>query len=220
MIKLVIFDLDGTLVDSISDIALSCNKALRKNGLSEYPMEDYKQFVGSGVKKLIERVIEKNSYDRTLIAKVFDDFMLFYKANMIEMSKPYIGIIEMLRKLRDRNIMLGVASNKFDSGTKMVVKTLFNEFEFKAVFGQRENIPPKPSAHTILEIMRICKVNNDECLYVGDSDVDMKTANNAMLRSIGVTWGFRTKQELIENGATYIVDKPNEIIDILDKHNR
>lgn len=219
MIKLVIFDLDGTLLNSIDDLGDSCNYILEKHGFPTHPLDSYRFFVGNGVAKLVERALPEDKREPNFIEKIRQEFVAYYSLHAEEKTAPYDGIIELLEKLSTDGIMLAVASNKFIAGTTALVKKYFGDFEFVSVLGQREGIPVKPDPRIVYDVINISGIENkDEILYVGDTSIDMQTAANAGVKSIGVEWGFRPKSELIENGADYIISKPVEILDIIKKH--
>ena len=211
MIKAVIFDLDGTLLDTLEDLANACNYALEVCGFKIHNVNDYKRFVGSGRYKLIERIVPaeyKNSEE--VINKVLGLFDEYYGKHMMDMTKPYPGIVNMLEELKKNNIKLAVVSNKPHEFAESVVKKYFGE-TFDIAYGQRPNHPVKPDPKTVYEVIEYLGVNKDECIYVGDSDVDVNTAKNANVKVVGVSWGFRGTGELKEAGADYIIYTPQEI---------
>jgi phosphoglycolate phosphatase len=215
MIKGVIFDLDGTLLDTLEDIADSANEALNLAGFKSHPLDEYRFYVGNGVENLVKMMLPKGCDDH-MIARIVDDFKSAYERNYANKCQPYPGITDLLQKLRERGILMGVCSNKPDAFTQIMVKQYFKNIEFLAVTGERAGLPRKPDpamVHYILEKMNLMA---DECLFVGDSDVDVKTANNSGLRSVGVKWGFRPIQELIDAKVTFTVTHPKEILDLLD----
>lgn len=213
--KLIIFDLDGTLLNTIADLANATNYALTHIGYSTHPTEAYKLFVGNGVRKLFERTLPEGSKTLENINKMVDLFMPYYDTNNTVDSSPYEGILTLLDTLQEQGYMLAVASNKYQSATEKLVKHYFPNINFIAVFGQREGINPKPDPTIVHDIISIAKVNRDEILYIGDSGVDIQTANNAGIDSCGVTWGFRPKEELAQFSPKYIVDKVYQIDEIL-----
>ena len=214
MIKGIIFDLDGTLLNTIEDLANACNYALTSLGFKTHKVEDYKSFVGNGRYKLIERMLPKDKITDENINKALNLFDDYYEKHMVDMTKPYEGIIQMLDKLSNNGIKLGVVSNKPHEFTIEVVKNYF-ENRFESVFGHRAHMKAKPDPSTVLEVIKEFKINNEECLYVGDSEVDINTAKNAGVKSIGVEWGFRGRGELESAGADYIINIPDDIFEIL-----
>jgi phosphoglycolate phosphatase len=210
MTKAVIFDLDGTLVNSIYDLAASGNYALEKVGLAPFDIERYNYFVGNGIPLLIERMT--NAHNRPdLYDEVYKHFEEYYAQHYADKTKAYDGIKDLLATLKQKGIKLGVVSNKAHKFTLVVVEKVFGKDYFNKVFGNRDGVPTKPHPDAVLEILDIFNVDKKDCLYVGDTGVDMQTGKNAGLKTIGVTWGFRPKQELIDNDACVIVDHPKEI---------
>lgn len=213
--KLVIFDLDGTLLNTIADLANATNYALKYIGHSTHPVEAYNYFVGNGVRKLFERALPEGAKTLENINKMVDLFVPYYDANNTVDSSPYEGISSLLDILQKKGYMLAVASNKYQSATEKLVKHYFPNINFVAVFGQREGISPKPDPTVIYDIIDIAKVDREDILYIGDSGVDMQTANNAGVDSCGVLWGFRPRQELEQFNPKYIVEKACQIDEIL-----
>lgn len=215
--ELVIFDLDGTLLDTIGDLAASCNHTLLRNGFVEHPIARYRQMVGGGITKLIERALPEECHgDGTLVAALRNDFIEYYSAHIADLTKPYDGIPELLEELHSRSIGLAVASNKFIEGTQYLVGKFFHQIDTLAVEGQRDGVAVKPDTAMVENIIAHFGVDRRRILYVGDSGVDMQTALNAGLSSVGVTWGFRSREELISAGAERLVDHPSEILPLVD----
>ncbi|MCD8177858.1 MAG: HAD family hydrolase [Tannerellaceae bacterium] len=215
MKKLVIFDLDGTLLDTVADLAHSTNYALEKCGFPTRPVSEYKFFVGNGINKLFERALPEDARTEENILKIRSYFIPYYNEHNMDASGPYPGIVELLHTLQDNGIRLAVASNKYQAATEMLVKHYFGNFTFIGILGQREGIPVKPDPSIVYDILKKAGVSKEETLYVGDSGVDMQTAQNAGITSAGVTWGFRPRTELEENGAGFIVNSAEEIIRLL-----
>lgn len=216
MTKLVIFDLDGTLLNTIDDLASSTNYALRQYGYPEHELAQYRFFVGNGITKLIERALPPEARKEEIILKLRKEFVTYYQQHKTDLSSPYPGIPELLHELQQRGILLAVASNKYHQGTTELVRHFFGEKLFTVVLGQQEHIPVKPNPSIVHEILQQTRIDPSQTLYIGDSGVDMQTAKNSHLTSIGVTWGFRSRQELEENGACHIIDKPEEVLSILE----
>ncbi len=216
MKKIVIFDLDGTLLDTIGDLAAACNEILARHELPTHDIEAYNHFVGNGIMRLVERVLPEELRTPEFVAKVRAEFVEYYTANIDKHTTPYTGIIPLLTELKHRDIALAVASNKFQEGTRKLVAKYFGNFKFSAVLGQRPDVPLKPNPQIIRDIIQITSYTPDKILYVGDSGIDMQTAKAADIESVGVTWGFRSREELIESGATHIVDHPRDILKLLD----
>jgi len=215
MIKLVIFDLDGTLLNTITDLAVSTNYALEQNGFPIHPIESYKYFVGNGINKLFERVLPEGFKTTNSILRIRETFLPYYDKHNTDHTVPYKGICDLLFALQEKGIMLAVASNKYQIATEKLINQLFPNISFVAVFGQREDIPVKPAPIIVYDILEIAQVSPFETLYVGDSGVDIQTAANANVQSVGVTWGFRPREELISFGATNIADSPNDILTLI-----
>lgn len=219
MIRAMIFDLDGTLLDTLEDLANACNYALKVCGFKTHDTYEYISFVGNGRYKLIERIVPKEyKNNEDIINKVLELFDQYYGEHMIDMTKPYEGIYKMLEELNKKDIKLAVVSNKPHEFAKDVVKKYFED-TFEITYGQRLNHPIKPDPKTVFEVMELLKVDKSECIYVGDSDVDVHTAKNAGIKSVGVAWGFRGAGELREAGADYIIEKPIELVDLVFNEN-
>ena len=215
MVKAVVFDLDGTLLDTLEDLANACNYALKSCGFKEHNVKDYTRFVGNGRYKLIERIIpDKHKEDKEVIDKVLRLFDEYYEEHMVDMTKPYDGIMKMIEELKEKNIKIAVVSNKPHEFAGEVVRRYFGD-AFEITYGQRPNHPTKPDPKTIYEVMELLNVEKNECIYVGDSDVDVNTAKNAGVKSVGVSWGFRGEGELREAGADYIIKNPIELMELL-----
>lgn len=211
MTRLVIFDLDGTLLNTIDDLAASTNYALHLHGYLVHKPKEYRFFVGNGITKLIERALPEEARRESVIMEVRKDFVAYYQQHKTDLTRPYPGIPELLQQLKAEGILLAVASNKYHQGTVELVEHYFGKDLFAVVLGQRENIPAKPDPTIVHEILRQTGIDEADTLYVGDSGVDMQTAANSQIRSIGVTWGFRPRRELEENGASRIVEEPKEV---------
>ena len=211
MIKLVIFDLDGTLINSIGDIANSANCALKKYGFPEHPTNAYNFFVGDGINKLFERALPKNENTSENILIIRKFFVEHYKKHDTDYSKPYNDILQLLKSLQNQNVLLAVASNKYHEATFKLVNHFFSEIKFAAVLGQCDGTPLKPDPTIVNNILSIAGVTRKETLYVGDSGVDMQTAINSEITACGVTWGFRPRSELEQYNPAYLVDEPKEI---------
>ncbi len=212
--QLVIFDLDGTLLNTIDDLATCANHILREFGYPEHSKDAYRYFVGNGIAKLIERALPEVDRNPARIAEVMERFKIYYFGNGTELTKPYPGIPELLKELFHRGVVLAVASNKYQEATRKLVRHYFGNELFKIVLGQREGVPVKPNPAIVYEIISLAGTEQKETLYVGDTGIDMQTAKSSGVVSTGVTWGFRSRTELEENGAVYIADRPDEILRI------
>ena len=215
MTRLVIFDLDGTLLDTIDDLAASTNYALRRNGYPEHELAAYRYFVGNGVAKLIERALPEAERSAQNVERLRRDFVEYYTEHSADLTKPYPGIRETVSELGRRGIVRAVASNKYQAATEKLVAHFFGEETFRVVLGQREGIAPKPDPTIVRDSLSRTGFAPAETLYVGDSCVDMQTARNGGLRSVGVSWGFRPRAELEQNGATFVIDCPAQLLDLL-----
>ncbi len=213
MKKAVIFDLDGTLIDSLEDIAINANKVLRQLNCPTHALERYKHFVGDGARVLIEnampRYISKNYLDEAL-----DLFIEFYEQTLHTNTKPYEGIKALLNQLVSQKIPLAILSNKPDKFTKLYVEKLLPDIPFVVVAGQKESVGKKPDPTAALEIAKKFQIEPQEIYFVGDTSTDMKTAKNANMIAVGVSWGFRTVKELKKSGADFIIKSPQELVDL------
>ncbi len=213
--KLVIFDLDGTLLDTIGDLAVASNHMLRLRGLAEHTLDDYRRFVGNGILRLVERALPEELRTPDLVQAARADFLAYYLEHIDARTHPYAGIPELLAELVRRGIAAAVASNKFQAGTEKLVRSFFPAIPFAAVLGQRPGVPLKPDPAVVREILAQCGVAAAETLYVGDSGIDIETARAAGVRSVGVTWGFRSRAELEAAGADHVVDHAGAIAALL-----
>ena len=213
--SLVIFDLDGTLLNTIGDLAVACNAVLAVRGLPQHSYEEYCHFVGNGILRLVERALPEPLRTPENVALVRADFVKYYIDHIDCHTKPYAGIPELVAELARRGVRMAVASNKFQEGTEQLIRLFFPGVSFAVVFGQRPGVPLKPDPAVVGEILARTGTPREEVLYVGDSGVDMQTARAAGVRSAGVTWGFRDRQELVEAGAGHLVDRPEELLGLL-----
>lgn len=218
MIKACVFDCDGTLLDTLKSIAYCANRALRDFGFSEFETERYKQFVGDGAATLIRRCL-KNAGDAACSAfpEVFARYREYFAVDCMYEVKPYEGITETVARLRERGIACAVLSNKPHAETRRVIADTFAEGMFDCVQGQMEGLAIKPAPDGALRICGILGVTGGECLYVGDTGTDMKTGNRAGMHTVGVLWGFRGRQELEENCAEMIIEKPCELLEAAER---
>lgn len=211
MKKIVIFDLDGTLLNTLDDLSDSTNYALSKFGYPTRTIEEVRQFVGNGVAKLIERAIPDGK-NNSNFEKCLSIFKENYAQNMYNKTAPYNGIIEMLSNLKSKGIKIAVVSNKFDLAVKELCKKYFEGFiDFAAGENEALGIKKKPAPDTVLSVLRKFSFSPEDAVYVGDSDVDIMTAKNSKMRCISVTWGFRDEKFLLKNGATILINAPSEI---------
>lgn len=209
----VIFDLDGTLLNTLVDLKDSTNFALNKFGYPSRTLEEVRCFVGNGVKKLIERAIP-NGLNNKDFEECLAVFKQHYSENMYNNTAPYDGILEILAFLKNNNYKIAVVSNKFDYAVKELCKKYFKGLVDTAI-GQSETVPKKPVPDSVYKAIEELGANHCDCIYVGDSEVDVQTAKNANLPCIGVTWGFRSKDVLQKEGCKKIIDKPCDIIKVI-----
>jgi len=214
-IHLIIFDLDGTLLNTLEDLADSVNFILSENDFPDHPLEDYKTFVGRGIDDLLRRSLPKDFENPEKFMQIRRNFVEHYEAHKFNKTKPYDGILDLLDELIQSNIQLAVASNKYHAATVELVGRYFAKIPFVAAFGHRKDKLKKPAPQIVEDILQIAKTGKENTLYVGDSSVDMKTAKSAGVKSIGVTWGFRSEEELKENGADFIIHHPKELMEVL-----
>ena len=214
MLKLCIFDMDGTLVDTIKSIAYFANNALNKYGLPSIETEKYKKLVGNGAKVLVERMIDTVGADKSKFDEVFPEYNTTYDNDFLYLTEAYEGICDMLFELKKLGVKTAILSNKPDSTAKKVSDALFKDGLIDVCYGGRDGIALKPDPEGVFEILKEFNVSKEECLYIGDTATDIKTAKNADLTSIGVLWGFRDFDELKGAGADHIISHPSEIIPI------
>jgi len=211
----VIFDLDGTLADSLQDIADAMNRTLTHFNYPVYNYEEYKYFVGKGLKSLVYQCLPEGRKEEKYINETLSVMMMEYEKSCTNETALYKGISELLTALINKDYKLAILSNKADTLTQKIVNRLFNNWEFSVVLGANERFPRKPAPDAALFIADEMNIDTKEILYLGDTDIDMKTANAAGMYAVGVSWGFRTKEELAENGAKQIIDYPTDLLNLL-----
>ena len=214
-IDTIIFDLDGTLLNSLNDLHACFNHAITSFGYPKRTLNEIKSFVGNGIKKAIERALP-NPIEDSDLNKIVDYFRIYYKDHMLEYTKPYDGIIPMLKELKQKGYKIAVVSNKYDDAVKNLVKNYFGEYIDIAV-GEGYGIRRKPEIDGVIEAINELNSNLKKAIYIGDSEVDIKTAKNAGIHCISVTWGYRDKDFLMSEGAEYFANLPKEIIEIIEK---
>lgn len=214
-IHAVIFDLDGTLLDSLEDIGDAANRVLVSRGFPAHPILRYREFVGEGVARLIARALPQPNPDPAMVRACIEAYQQEYARNWNVKTKPYAGVAGLLEALAARGLKLAVLSNKPDVFTRQCVRAFFPGRDFAEVMGASEAFPRKPDPASAREIARRLGVTAAECLYVGDSGVDMQTARSAGMFAVGVLWGFRDRSELQREGAQALVQKPREILELL-----
>lgn len=215
MKQLVIFDLDGTLLNTIDDLGNATNYALRSCGYPEHSLKAYPMMVGNGVSRLIERALPEDARSEENVTRLRQLFKEYYDVHCTDATVPYPGIPELLDELRTRGIAMAVASNKYQEATAKLVAHFFPDMPWVAVEGQKPDFPVKPDPSVVFGILSKHPTPKAQTLYIGDSGVDMETARRACIESVGVTWGFRPESELRAHYADHIVSDPDDIIDIL-----
>lgn len=218
MKKLAIFDLDGTLINSIPDLGNACNYALEQMGFPTHSHTSYRSMVGNGTSKLIERALPEDARRQRVIEAMRQKFVEYYDDHLWEETTVYPGIREMLEMLTRRGISLAVASNKYQSATERIIKHFFSELPWAVIMGSRNDVPLKPDPSIVFGILLEHPTPKSEVIYIGDSGIDMETAYRACVNSIGVTWGFRTRSELLAAHADHIVKEPVEILEVINKY--
>ena len=216
MIKAVIFDLDGTLTDTLESMAVAGNKTLKSVGLEPRSIEEYKSFAGDGADTLVQRMlIAAGDTKLEKFDEAYNNYMREFALDCTHNVAIYEGINELLLELKKRGIKMAVLSNKPHQRALQVVYKFFGESMFNIVFGHMDGVDKKPDPSLAIKISKMLGVGQNEVMYIGDTDVDMMTGVNAKMKTVGVLWGFREKEELIEYGAEYIVSRPEEILEIL-----
>lgn len=213
--KVVVFDLDGTLLDTLDDLADSMNSILAKHNYPTHEVAAYKYFVGNGLRVLVHRTFPEGKRDDENVDRGLSDLREEYGRRWSNKTKPYKGILEMLNAVVKKGLRITVLSNKADDFTKLMVGKLLPGCNFDLIFGERKGIPKKPDPAGAMEIAQTLGVPPSECLYLGDTGVDMKTAMSAGMYPVGVLWGFRKAEELVENGARILITDPAAILDLL-----
>ncbi|MCK9159227.1 MAG: HAD family hydrolase [Bacteroidaceae bacterium] len=214
MKKLVIFDLDGTLLNTIADLGGSTNYALKKLGYPTYPISEYKFKVGNGINKLFERALPDGEKTEENVLRIRKEFIPHYDIHNADATYSYPGMQKLLHTLQEHEIKIAVASNKYQAATEKLVPHFFPEIHFTAIFGQRNGINTKPDPVIVNDILKQAGEVRESTLYIGDSGVDMQTAKNAGVTACGVTWGFRPRTEIESYHPQYIIDHPEEIMQI------
>ncbi|MCX6357688.1 MAG: HAD family hydrolase [Candidatus Aureabacteria bacterium] len=213
--KAVIFDLDGTLLDTIEDIAASMNEVLERHGFPPHRSRDYPRYVGSGLHELVQHVLPVARRDAAMVANCARGFEDVYARRMLEHTRPYPGVPELLDALHTRGMPMAILSNKPDGFTRLTVSVLLGGWTFAEVRGAREGVPLKPDPASAVEIAASLRVPPAAIMFIGDSGIDMQTARNASMYAIGVLWGFRPVAELMKNGAKVVLKKPRDLIPLI-----
>ena len=210
--KIIVFDLDGTLLNSLEDLADSANWVLEQHGFPTHPVDAYRYFVGDGVRKLIERILPQEERTEARIEQCRQEFVAYYKVHMEDKTSVYEGITELLAELKNRGLKIAVATNKVHVAVAPLMAKYFPNIRFDAMIGQREGVPVKPAPQIMFDILRETGCEPSEALHVGDTATDMQLAHNAGVTPVGVLWGYRPLEELREAGAKFIIEKPEELL--------
>lgn len=217
MKKLAIFDLDGTLLNTIKDLGEAVNYALDRNGFHTHSVASYPYFVGNGVRRLIERSLPEDARKKAAVVDaMLKDFKQYYNEHNTDRTAPYDGVPELLQQLNESGVKLAVASNKYQQATLKIINHFFPDIPWIAIQGQQEGVPVKPDPSIIFMILSEAKIAKQDTIYIGDSGIDMETARRACIDSVGVTWGFRPVKELKEYHANVIINKPQDITAIIE----
>lgn len=213
MMTTVIFDMDGTVLNTLDDLAASVNHVLTRFGMPTHCTEDYRLYFGNGIRYALQ-CASPSGTDEETIDQMLPVFREHYNAHCLDKTEPYAGIPELMQCLRERGCKIAIVSNKIDSAVKELSDKFFHDYVDVAI-GEREGIRRKPAPDTVLQALAELKSAKSEAVYVGDSEVDLQTAENAGLPCITVLWGFRDKEFLTEHGATVFASTPNEVLDLL-----
>ena len=211
--RLAIFDMDGTILDTIRDLTDALNHTLKAFGYPGHPVSEVMFMVGNGIHKLIERALpEGTSKEET--DRIYEAYLPYYQEHCADATRPYEGIVDTIRTLRASGILTAVVSNKKDAAVRELCEIYFKDC-FHACVGERDGVKRKPEPDSVFEVLRKLGVKKEEAVYIGDSDVDLKTAENAGMDVIAVTWGFRSREFLKEHGATVFAGKPEDLIPLI-----
>lgn len=216
--RLIVFDLDGTLLNSLEDLADSANWVLEQHGFPTHPVDAYRYFVGDGVRKLIERILPQEERTEARIEQCRQEFVAYYKVHMEDKTSVYEGITELLVELKNRGLKIAVATNKVHIAVKPLMEKYFPEIRFDSMIGQREGVPVKPAPQIMFDILRETGCEPSEALHVGDTATDMQLAHNAGVTPVGVLWGYRPLKELQEAGAKFIIEKPEKLLGLVHEY--
>ena len=220
MIKACVFDLDGTLADTLDSLSFLANQVLKEFGLKELPRENFKYYAGEGATMLVRRILrDAGDPDLTLLPEADRIYRERFAKDPLYKVVPYDGMIETLQKLKEEGILLAVCTNKPQAATDKVIHTLFGDL-FDIMVGQRDGLPRKPAPDSALLIAETLGVRPEECMYVGDTATDMQTGLGAGMFTVGALWGFRTREELVSNHAQALAEKPTDLLDIRRQHDQ
>ena len=210
----VVFDLDGTLLNTVEDIAFAMNTVLARHNLPLHSVADYHYFIGKGLANLVRVTVPEPQRTAELLELYLAEIMEEYAKSLDTKTKPYAGIAELLTGLTEKGIRLAILSNKTHCFMPEVVKTYFSQWSFELVFGARPGIPIKPNPYSALEIAELLQLQPQQIVYLGDTDIDMQTAIRAGMFAVGAEWGFRSKEELIQHGAQLVIAQPCSLLEL------
>lgn len=213
----MLFDLDGTLLDTLHDIADAANLILKKEGFATHPVESYKYFIGDGLEKMVFRALPEDCRSEETVKRVFQNVRQYYFNNWDIKTNAYPGIPELLDALQHEGMKLTVLSNKVHDVTSRMIPRFFENIAFEIVLGSRPGVPRKPDPTAALEISERIDIPAEKFIYLGDTATDMKTARRAGMFAVGAAWGFRTKEELVENGAMAVIEEPGNLLELLQE---
>jgi phosphoglycolate phosphatase len=215
-IRAIVFDLDGTLVNTVKDIGDSLNEELDSRNLPTFSYDDYKKLIGGGTFNLVKKIIPDYAYDD--LVGIHDCFVKRYEDNLLNKTKPYYGVIKMLERLKNQGYFLGILSNKDDPMVNLIVNYFFKNIPFNYVCGSKVGVKKKPDPSCVYELCAVGGFTPQEIVYVGDTEIDMQTAINSGMYPLGVSWGFRSSQELMASGAKSIINNPFDLVLELEKN--
>jgi phosphoglycolate phosphatase len=211
--KAILFDLDGTLLDTLKDLADSMNAVLGRHGMNTFPVDDYRFFVGKGLRELIRCVLPKDKISEQIVDEFLSAMKIEYTKRWAENTKPYPGVPDLLDELQKISLPMAVLSNKSDEFTQIMVRTLLSKWQFQFIRGLKDDLPAKPDPTLALQIAYELKIQPCNFIYLGDTGIDMQTANAAGMYAAGAIWGFRTAEELRANGAKTLVESPLQVLE-------
>ena len=215
--KLIVFDLDGTLINSLEDLADSANHILTQHGFPTHPVDAYRYFVGDGVRKLIERILPSDERNDTQIERCRQEFVEYYSIHMEDKTSVYEEITDLLKALKTNGLKIAVATNKVHSAVAPLMAKYFPGIRFDSMIGQREGVPVKPNPQIMYDILKETGCKPSETLHIGDTATDMQLAHNAGVTPVGVLWGYRPLEEIQEAGTQQIIKHPLDLLRIINK---
>lgn len=211
---LIVFDLDGTLLYTLKDLCESCNYALNKCGFPKHELNEYRYFVGRGIRNMILSALPEDKRNDVIAEAVEKEFYPYYDLHKCDTTAPYDGIMDVLKTLKKRGVKIAVATNKYQAGAEGVMESYFGEIGFDLILGQIDTRPIKPAPDIVFAAMKHFGASPEETIYIGDSNVDMQTGINAGVRTVGVTWGFRSEEELRAFNPWHIIQSPDQILNL------